>query len=219
MRYDLLVFDWDGTLMDSAARIVSCLQAAAADVHMTPPEDGAAREVIGLGLAEAMARLFPGQPPQIQQRLVERYREHFLVLNPAPSSLFSGVRETLAELHAAGFFLAVATGKSRRGLDRELEESGLGAFFHTTRCADETFSKPHPRMLLEVIESLGADASQTLMIGDSEYDMQMAVNARTAALGVAYGVHAPQRLLSAGARDILNRIDELTAWLSAETAA
>ena len=219
MMYKLLVFDWDGTLMDSAARIVSCLRAAAVDLEVTPPEESAAREVIGLGLAEAMASLFPEQPAQTLQRLVERYREHFLVLNPSRSQLFPGVRETLRELQEADLFLAVATGKSRRGLARELEETGLGALFHATRCADETFSKPHPQMLLELIEQLGADASETLMIGDTEYDMQMASNANTAALGVTYGVHQPQRLVAAGALDTLSRIDELTTWLRAEAAA
>lgn len=216
--YNLVVFDWDGTLMDSEARIVSCLQAAASDLDVAVPSEGASREVIGLGLSEAMAQLFPAEASLTHERLALRYREHFLVLNQSRSQLFPGVRETLAALRAADYFLAVATGKSRRGLDRELEETALGSLFHATRCADETFSKPHPQMLLEVIDELGAAPAATLMVGDTEYDMQMAANAGTAALGVTYGVHAPDRLLAMGALHTLDRIDELAGWLAAEAA-
>ena len=216
--YNLVVFDWDGTLMDSEARIVSCLQAAARDLAVAVPSESASREVIGLGLAEAMATLFPAEASDMHERLALRYREHFLVLNQSRSQLFPGVRETLGALRSADYFLAVATGKSRRGLDRELEETGLGSLFHATRCADETFSKPHPQMLLEVIDELGAARAATLMVGDTEYDMQMAANAGTAALGVTYGVHAPDRLLAMGALHTLDRIDELAGWLAAEAA-
>lgn len=216
--YNLVVFDWDGTLMDSEARIVSCLQAAARDLDVAVPSEGASREVIGLGLSEAMAKLFAAEASVTHERLALRYREHFLVLNQSRSQLFPGVRETLAALRAADYFLAVATGKSRRGLDRELEETGLSYLFHATRCADETFSKPHPQMLLEVIDELGAVPAATLMVGDTEYDMQMAANAGTAALGVAYGVHTPDRLMATGALATLDRIDELAGWLAVEAA-
>jgi len=216
--YRLLVFDWDGTLMDSEARIVSCLQAAARDLNVEVPTESASREVIGLGLSEAVAKLFPAQAAPMHERLALRYREHFLVLNQSRSKLFPGVRETLEGLLAADYFLAVATGKSRRGLDRELDETGLRSLFHATRCADETFSKPHPQMLMELIDELGAAPSTTLMVGDTEYDIQMAANAGAAAVGVSYGVHAPDRLMAQGALHMLERIDELSAWLKAEAA-
>ena len=220
--YTLLVFDWDGTLMDSEARIVSCMQAAAVDAGVAAPDAGAAREVIGLGLQQAVARLFAAESPVVHGQIARRYREHFLVLDRSRSQLFPGVEETLEKLRDAGHLLAVATGKSRRGLDRELDETGLRPLFHASRCADETFSKPHPQMLDELMRELGAAAAETLMIGDTEYDMQMAANAGTAALGVSCGVHPPARLMAHGARDTLASIVELPGWLvpgSSSTAA
>lgn len=217
--YRLLVFDWDGTLMDSEARIVGCFQAAAADVGVAVPADERARDVIGLGLQEATERLFPGLEAGTVSRVVERYRHHFLGNHPTPSVLFPGVASTLAHLAEAGYLLGIATGKSRRGLEKVLGETGLGGFFHASRCADEAFSKPHPRMLEDVMDLLGAGPAETLMIGDTEYDMQMARNAGVSALAVAYGVHAPARLLAEGALACLDRIDELPAWLAGRRAA
>jgi phosphoglycolate phosphatase len=218
-NYRLLVFDWDGTLMDSGARIVGCFQAAAADVGVAVPADERARDVIGLGLQEATERLFPGLEAGAVGRVVERYRHHFLGHHPTPSVLFPGVAATLAHLAEAGYLLGIATGKSRRGLEKVLGETGLGPFFHASRCADEAFSKPHPQMLEEVMDVLGAGPAETLMIGDTEYDMQMARNAGVPALAVAYGVHAPARLLAEGALACLDRIDELPAWLAGRGAA
>ena len=212
--YTLLVFDWDGTLMDSEARIVACLQAAAGDLGVPVPDARAAREVIGLGLQQAVARLFADESPAAHERIANRYREHFLVLDRTRSRLFPGVEETLTVLRDSGHLMAVATGKSRRGLERELDETGLRSLFHASRCADETFSKPHPRMLEEVMVEVGAAASETLMIGDTEYDMQMAANAGVAALGVRYGVHSAERLLAQGALDTLASIAELMQWLA-----
>ena len=217
--YRLLVFDWDGTLMDSQARIVACLQAAAADLGIPVPAPTAARDVIGLGLREAVERLFPDAGPGEVTELADRYRHHFLGDHPTPSTLFPGVIETLEGLAEAGYLLGIATGKSRRGLDTVLVETGLGPLFHASRCADETFSKPHPQMLEEVMAVLGAGPADTLMIGDTEYDMQMARNARVPALAVGYGVHAADRLLAEGALACLERIDQLPGWLAGGRAA
>lgn len=213
--YRLLVFDWDGTLMDSQARIVACIQAAARDAGAAVPSPDAAREIIGLGLREAMDRLFPDIGEPVLGDIVARYRHHFLGADPTPSVLFPGVVETLEGLSEAGYLLGVATGKSRRGLDLVLEETGLRRLFAATRCADETLSKPHPQMLEEVMEVLGAEPAETLMIGDTEFDMQMARNARVPAVAVAYGVHEPERLIAEGALACLDRIDELPSWLAA----
>ena len=218
-RYRLLVFDWDGTLMDSQARIVACFQAAASDVGVLVPENGRARDVIGLGLTEATERLFPGVDAGTIGRVVERYRHHFLGDHPTPSELFPGVVETLEGLADTGYLLGIATGKSRRGLDKVLRETGLAGLFHASRCADEAFSKPHPQMLDEVMAVLGAGPADTLMIGDTEYDMQMARNAGVPGLAVAYGVHEPGRLLAEGALACLDRIDELPGWLAGRRAA
>jgi phosphoglycolate phosphatase len=215
-KFELLVFDWDGTLMDSEARIVACLQGAIADLELPRQEVAALRNIIGLGLAEAIERLFPGSDAATQQALVERYRHHFLVADPTPSTLFEGAAEVLRGLADQGYLLAVATGKGRRGLDKVLEETGLGPLFHATRCADETLSKPHPQMLLELMELLGAEPQATLMIGDTEYDMEMARNARTHALAVSYGVHHPERLLRHDPLGCLERIADLPAWLNAK---
>lgn len=212
--YRLLVFDWDGTLMDSEARIVACLQAAAADLEIAIPSPERARDIIGLGLREAIDRLFPDLGEASQALAVERYRHHFLGDDLAPSVLFPGVPETLRLLADDGYLLGVATGKSRRGLDKVLEETGLGRLFHATRCADETFSKPHPQMLEDVMDRVGAWPSETLMVGDTEYDMQMARNARTHGLAVSYGVHDASRLLAEGALACLDTLAELPGWLA-----
>jgi phosphoglycolate phosphatase len=215
--YELIVFDWDGTLMDSAARIVTCMQRAAADLAITVPEPAPVREIIGLGLAEAMARLFPGLPVPDHDRLVEAYRGHWLGSELPSSALFPGAVELVEGLHRRGLRLAVATGKSRRGLDSALAETGLGPWFPITRCADETFSKPHPQMLLEILTDWDTDPSAALVVGDTEYDMQMAANAGVAAVGVAHGVHAAERLLAHGALHCFDDLAQLASWLEGQT--
>lgn len=145
--------------------------------------------------------------------MVERYRYHFITANPTGSELFAGARETIEQLAEANYLLAVATGKGRQGLNKVLEETGLGEYFHTTRCADETFSKPHPMMLEQIMDELGVEPGDTLMIGDTEYDMQLASNARTRALAVSYGVHEKARLLQHQPLHCLDAIDELGDWL------
>ena len=211
--YQLLVFDWDGTLMDSEAKIVACLQAAAAEMRLATPAEKDARQVIGLGLVEALKMLFPEHDEETRKKLAEAYRDHFLVRNRARSRLFPGVTETLESL-ADDYLLAVATGKSRRGLEKELDDSGLRPLFQATRCADEAFSKPHPQMLEDILDKLGMRPSGTLVIGDTEYDMQMAANAGSHGLGVSYGVHEPQRLIASGALATLDAFSEMPVWLS-----
>ena len=213
MQHKLIVFDWDGTLMDSEARIVACMQGAIADLGMAERSVEQIRNIIGLGLRESVASLFPGLSDQDYQALVTRYRHHFLVGDQTPSPLFEGVVSLLTDLLDKGHFLAVATGKGRQGLDKVLAETGLGQVFHATRCADETFSKPHPQMLLDIMDYLGMYARQTLMIGDTEYDMQMASNAGTDALAVSYGVHSKQRLLDCRPLSCVDTIADLSAWL------
>ncbi len=209
----LIVFDWDGTLMDSEARIVNCMRAAIEDLSLAPRTRQQMTEVIGLGLAEAQAILYPDGTPEEHAALTERYRYHFVEANQTPSTLFPGVEDMLAELNEQGHFLAVATGKGRRGLDRVLEETNTGQYFHITRCADESFSKPHPQMLQEIMDSLGVETNDTLMIGDTEYDLQMANNAGVPSLAVSYGVHDLARLLNCKPLDCVDDIPALRNWL------
>jgi phosphoglycolate phosphatase len=214
MKFKLLVFDWDGTLMDSEARIVSCMQKAFADQDLPVPGCDAVRDIIGLGLREAILVLAPGLPDETIDRLFDGYRSHFLHKSGAESPLFPGVEETLDLLAEQGYLMAVATGKGRRGLDRVLDETGLGRYFIATRCADETFSKPHPEMLNQLIEFAGVDPAETLVIGDTEYDMQMANNAGSVPMAVSYGVHEVPRLLQHAPMACLNSIRELPGHLS-----
>jgi len=213
MKYELIVFDWDGTLMDSVAKIVACTQAAATDLGLKVPEFDEAKQIIGLGLHEAMARLFSITDEDEVQRVANQYRQHFLGDEPTPQELFSGAESLLKGLESEGYRLAVATGKSRRGLDHVLQKTGLGALFHATRCADETFSKPHPQMLEEIMDITGIYPENTLMIGDTEYDMLMAGNAGADALGVTYGVHSREHLLAHGALECVDEITQVAAWL------
>lgn len=211
-QFDLLVFDWDGTLMDSAATIVASIQAASRDIGVDEPSDEAARHIIGLGLNEAIAALFPDLAQADYTRLADRYRHHFMGQD-AEIPLFAGASETIQELHEAGFLLAVATGKGRRGLDRVLDNTGLRPWFHATRCADESFSKPHPQMLLELMDRLGASADKTLMIGDTSHDLQMAANAGVPSLGVSYGAHPREGLLAFSPLACADSFVELRQWL------
>lgn len=217
MRFKLIVFDWDGTLMDSEARIVACLQAAFRDVGEPSPSRERARNIIGLGLNEAMAVLWSEAGIADRQRVVDRYRLHFLGADPTPSVLFQGVRETIDWLGKRGYLLAVATGKSRRGLNESLATTELAQAFHATRCADETLSKPNPEMLLQIMDELGVGASETLMVGDTEYDLQMAQNAGASALAVCYGVHEPERLLRLEPLDCLSSLSDMPRWLERRT--
>ena len=213
-RFDLLVFDWDGTLMDSAAAITDSLRAACRDLDLAVPSEEQARYVIGLGLRDAMSHILPGLDPAIYPRVAERYREHYLRRDP-DTSLFAGAAETIAKLHESGYLLAVATGKSRRGLDRSLRATGLEGYFHATRCADEGHVKPHPGMLQSLMDSLRVADARTLMIGDTTHDMEMARAAGVARLGAAYGAHSRNALLQYAPLACLDDFESLRQWLLA----
>ena len=211
-RFDLLVFDWDGTLLDSAGAIVAAIQAACRDLELPEPSDERARHVIVLGLGEALRHAVPELPEQRYPQMVDRYRHHYLSRDHE-LRLFDGAAELVAELAGAGFALAVATGKSRVGLDRALKASGLGAYFQASRCADECFSKPHPQMLEELMQEFSVAPERTLMIGDTTHDLQMALNAGVASLGVAYGAHPAAALDALAPLARLQKVEELAAWL------
>lgn len=212
-RYKLVVFDWDGTLMDSAAHIVASMRAAIRDLNFPHREDDELRNVIGLGLQEALARLYPEGDELIAKPLVERYRHHYLHAAPNSSQLFKGVEALLVELQKRGYLMAIATGKGRAGLDRVLPEVGVAHYFCASRCADETLSKPHPRMLLEIMTQMQVSPEETLMVGDTEYDMLMAKQAGTDALAVSYGVHEKVRLQRCGPIGCVDSIEALHGWL------
>ncbi|MBI3141100.1 MAG: HAD-IA family hydrolase [Rhodocyclales bacterium] len=210
--YQLIVFDWDGTLMDSAGAIVACMQAAAVDLGIPPPDDTTARQVIGLGLHDALAAAMPGVLPGEYPRVAERYRHHYLAQDHE-LALFPGAHELIAELAEQGLLLGVATGKSRIGLNRALESTGLKGYFHATRCADECSSKPAPDMLLALMEELDAAPAQTLMVGDTTHDLQMARNARVAALAVGFGAHPRETLEAERPLGLVENFAQLTEWL------
>lgn len=211
-QFDLIVFDWDGTLMDSAGVIVHSIQAACRDLGIAVPDDAACRYIIGLGLGEALQRLLPDLPEANYPKLVERYRHHYLIEDQT-IPLFAGAEQVVRALRDAGYLLGVATGKSRKGLDRVLTSTGLGECFHATRCADECFSKPHPEMLEQLMDELGVVPERTLMVGDTIHDLQMANQARVAALAVSYGAHETDALLACAPRACVNSIEELDQWL------
>lgn len=211
--FDLIVFDWDGTLMDSAAAIVRAIQLASRDLGIPPPTEETARHVIGLGLSEALRHALPTLSPADYPRMTERYRHHYLGSDrDFDLTLFAGVEKLLDRLLAAGHTLAVATGKSRLGLDRALDHFRLREKFTATRCADECASKPHPQMLLELMEELGAAPERTLMIGDTTHDLQMAASAGTASLGVTYGAHPEAALLALQPLAAVASVEELEGW-------
>jgi phosphoglycolate phosphatase len=211
-RYSLIVFDWDGTLIDSASAIVECIQLAARDLSLPVPDRDTASHVIGLGLHDSLRHAVPSLPSERYGEFVARYRNYFLEREDA-MGLFPGVRELLDELSARGHSLAVATGKSRRGLDRAMETTGLAALFRATRCGDETQPKPHPAMLLELMQQLTVEPGDALMIGDTSHDLAMAAAAGVDALAVAYGAHPQERLRALAPRACVASIAELRAWL------
>ncbi len=211
-RYDLIAFDWDGTLFDSTKIIVRCIQAAVRDVGGTVPTDEAAGYVIGLGLMQALAHAAPDVPKEKYNELGDRYRHHYFA-HQNDISLFDGVLPLLDSLKARGHTLTVATGKSRRGLDEALQAVELHGLFDGSRTADETAGKPHPRMLHELMEEFGTTAERTLMIGDTTHDLQMAVNAGCASVGVSYGAHESAAFGALNPRFIAHSVQELHDWL------
>ena len=211
-RFDLIVFDWDGTLFDSTALIARCIQAAAVDLGLAMPSDDAARHVIGLGLTEALQHAMPDLPPARYPELGQRYRHHY-VQRQHDLSLFPGTLALLHALKARNHWLAVATGKSRRGLDEALQTVQLQGLFHATRTADQTAGKPHPLMLQELMAELGVAPARTLMIGDTPHDLQLARNAGTASVGVSFGAHAPEAFAALGPLHVAHSTADLAAWL------
>ena len=214
LRYRLLVFDWDGTLADSTSIIAEAIQSACRDIGEPVPDDVSARFVIGLGLAQALAHVAPALPGHRHHELSARYRHHYLARD-AQIPLFDGAAALLADLHAQGYLLAVATGKTRVGLDRALAGNALGNRFHATRCADEGHPKPHPDMLLHLMSTLEVVPHETLMIGDTTHDLELARAAGADSLAVAYGAHQAEGLAGGGPLAIVHSIGELRAWLAA----
>jgi phosphoglycolate phosphatase len=212
VKYSLVVFDWDGTLIDSAGTIVECIQESARDMGLEVPSRERASHVIGLGLHDSLRFAVPGLAPEQYMGFVDCYRRHFLARQDR-MLLFDGIRELLAELSASRR-LAIATGKSRRGLDRALDADGLRRYFVASRCADETNPKPHPAMLLELMEELSVGRESTLMIGDTSHDLQMAQAAGVDAVAVSYGAHPEHGLRACNPLHCAASVPELKAWLS-----
>lgn len=212
--YDLLIFDWDGTLMDSTMRIVSCLREGVRQAGLPYRSDEQLRHIIGLGLREAVDFLYPDAvDTHLKQTMMEVYRHRFTHADHTPASLFEGVEAMLDDLEKQGYLLAVATGKTRDGLNIVLRELGLQGRFHSSRCADETTSKPHPRMLLEILSDLDISPQRALMVGDTQFDIEMAHNAGVPAVAVAQGAHSRDQLLQKGPLVILERVTYLLSWL------
>jgi phosphoglycolate phosphatase len=211
-QFDLIAFDWDGTLYDSTAIIVRCIQAAVREVGGREPSAQEAAWVIGMGLTQALAHVAPDVPARLYPELGERYRRHYLQLQH-DLSLFAGVLPLLADLRARHHWLAVATGKSRRGLDEALHSVELQGMFDASRTADETAGKPHPLMLEQLMSECGVAPERTLMIGDTTHDLQMAVNAGCASVAVSYGAHEPESFAAYAPRCVAHSVAELRQWL------
>jgi len=210
----LVVFDWDGTLMDSADRIVSSFRGAMRDTGLPVLDEAEIRSIIGLGLPEALAALYPDVPLERRQQLALGYGQHYMGIDTTPVRPFDGAEALLEALAKRGLWLAVATGKSRRGLDRVLEETGLGRYFFATRCADETASKPDPLMLRELMFEAGAEPSASLMVGDTHFDLDMAGHAKVPSVGIVHGVHGREALAACSPLVIVEDLFELHDWLA-----
>ncbi len=194
MKYKAIIFDWDGTLMDSIDKIVACVKAAAVDCELTIPTTAAIRHIVGLSLDKAMAQLCSTATSVQQTAMVDAYRHHYLKTNTFETPFYQGIEQWLYSLKNQGYMLAVATGKGRNGLNRLLDKYSMHALFEVTYCADQTASKPDPLMLNRILADLNLDASQVLMVGDTSYDLEMANNASIDCMGVSYGVHSKQIL-------------------------
>lgn len=218
MKYSLVVFDWDGTLMDSTHSIVAAIQAACRDMNLPVPPAENASWVIGLSLESALRSAVPDLTDRDVPAFLARYRVHYLLRDPE-LKLFDGSGELLASLAGMGVMLAVATGKSRVGLDRALKSTGLVNAFDGTRCADETFSKPHPAMLFELMETLNVEPARVVMIGDTSHDLQMAANAGVDAVAVTYGAHGVAELQACSPLGMVNSVSELREWLMPRVAS
>ena len=215
MSYKLLIFDWDGTLMDSEAKIVHCLEESIEYMNLSPKTNNELKNVIGLGLFQAIYTLYPDISEKNNHRFANYYRETYVTKKS--SVLFDRVIEMLHSLKSTGVMLAVATGKGRQGLNYVLEEVGLEQFFHASRCADETFSKPNPKMLEEILDEFALLPENAIMIGDTDYDLQMANNIKMDCIAVSYGVHERERLSLCSPKAIFNDVKSLAVFLSHHT--
>jgi phosphoglycolate phosphatase len=211
----IAIFDWDGTLCDSIDGIVRAMQGAAEELAVPVPTPAAVRDIVGLGLPQALARLFPALAEAQRAAMAEAYSQHYVAATAGPARLFEGALEMLEALRGTGIEVAVATGKSRRGLNRVLSGLGMETYFHATRCADETRSKPDPLMLRQILAERGKSAQEAVMVGDSEYDLDMAARAGIPAVGVSFGVHEPVRLARHRPRHIVDHLSELPGLLGA----
>jgi phosphoglycolate phosphatase len=212
--FRLLVFDWDGTLMDSIGPIVACTQAVFGDLGLEGVEEEKIRGTIGLGLRESIDYLVPGCTEDLFQSVLERYRHHWVATYRDRPVMFTGVEAMLRDLAREGWLVAVATGKSRRGLNHVLDQTGLRDVFHSTRTVDEAFSKPHPKMVLDILDDLGVASREALVIGDTTFDLEMARSAGTAAVGVCSGGHCREELMNFDPMTCLERVVELPGWLA-----
>ncbi len=212
-KYDLIIFDWDGTIIDSEAHIIQTMKMAITDEGLTMPSQQSIRHIIGLSLPRAIEELFPGIKTEVIQRVADGYRHHFFKETTAASELFEGVSDVIKDLHAHGYYLAVATGKGRHGLDMALQASGLEPFFHITRCADETRSKPDPLMLDEILTDLDLESSKAIMVGDTSFDMDMAKNIKMDSVAVTYGMHDKKHLENSNPTYFIDAINQLSQYV------
>jgi len=215
VKYELIVFDWDGTILNSPSAIAECIQASCGELGLEVPDRGRASHVIGLGMQELMRAIAPGLAPERYGEFVAAYRKHFRTHEPG-MQLFPGMRDLLADLSRTSL-LGIATAKSRRGLERALDATGLRPHFRASRCADETNPKPHPAMLLELMKETGVAAKNTLMIGDTSHDLQMARAAGVEALAVTYGAHPADSLRACGPLGCFADVASLRQWLTANS--
>lgn len=207
--YDLVIFDWDGTVMDSTGRIVSCMQLAAVDMALPSLADSVVCSIIGLGLPEAIATLYPQLDDAGIVAMRDRYAFHFIAAEQTPSALYPAAEQVLIHLREQGLKLAVATGKSRKGLQRVWGNTGLERYFDASRCADESHSKPHPAMVLELLEAMAVPAERAVVVGDTTYDLEMARAASVDRIGVSYGAHPVEQLLPCEPLAVIDRLDHL----------
>lgn len=212
-KYDLIIFDWDGTIIDSQAHIITSMKNAVAEEGLALVEDEQIRHIIGLSLNSAIQTLYPNIEDISVQRIADNYRRHFFADANGSSELFQGVHEIIQDLHASGYYLAVATGKGRHGLDLALHKTGLQPYFHITRCADETRSKPDPMMLDEILTDLDLDPRQAIMVGDTSYDMDMAGNINMDCIAVTYGMHDKQHLQNSHPTHVIDSISQLSQFV------
>lgn len=215
-RFRLIIFDWDGTIADSLPHIVNAMKSAISAVQLPTRTAEEILDVTGLGLQEAVTGLFPGIETAVSNCLIDHYRKYYLEYTAEKTQLFPKVENTLQTLSDEGYMLAIATGKSRKGLERSIKNSGIKHYFHTSRCADETVSKPHPRMLYEIMNSVGITARETIMVGDSRYDLQMAASANVASVAVGYGAQPLHSLRELNPLTCLDCISKLPGWLGTQ---